>query len=58
MKAQRADRHAERTTERLRSLAGTTDALLDADATEVRSRIRRMVYGGSRQRNRRTVGAS
>lgn len=43
--------YLERTADRLRLMSSSQVDLGDADAGEVRARIERMTFGGSRQRN-------
>lgn len=44
--------YLERTADRLRTMSASQVDLTTADAAEVRSRLERMAYGGSRLRNR------
>lgn len=47
--------YLERTADRLRAMSAAQVDLSDADANEVRARLERMTYGGSRQRNQRSA---
>lgn len=47
--------YLERTAQRLRTMTAAEVGLSDADPGEVRKRLERMAYGGSRQRNQHTT---